>query len=488
MSYAAAMAAESARLEAFRKRNAEEARGVGEEELETAESAWDSVFAKGQAVAQNAEGEARERKRQRKAEKRKEKAAHEAANAGNLTIYVSGIPKEIGFTAVQALFGRVGEVRRVKLYKDEKGEQKGDGLVTFAREEAVQQALEREWNLHGDPLRVEAAKFDAHNAGVPKEDWDRVVVLLHMFATEEVASSGDPASFMKALEEETWVECLRFGAVERVRACAADPQCPVAIRFVEVAAAAACVKAMDGRWFNERSIDASTFDGNRKRAPEADNDDDRIARLKRPPTPPPPPPPTQTEAASAAAASSDAAAGASGAAGGEAEAAAPLTLPSGNYVKLRGLVGAAEHNGKVGVIKSYDSAVGRYTIELSDRTLLALKRQNLLQMLAVTLAGLEGPESAHNGAKGTIFDYDETSGMYGVELDQPAGEAVPVPVNGAVLPDGAVGIVRGLQAAPQYNGMLAKVLAHDADAGRYNAALDDGKQLRLKRQNLLVSG
>ena len=108
------------------------------------------------------------------------------------------------------------------------------------------------------------------------------------------------------------------------------------------------------------------------------------------------------------------------------------------------------------------------------------------QMLSVRLEGLEGGEEAHNGSEGTVFDYDETSGMYGVELT--SGDPLPVPVGCAVLPDGAVGVVRGLQAAPQYNGQLARVLSHDAAAGRYNAALDDGKQLRLRRQNLALCG
>jgi hypothetical protein len=54
-----------------------------------------------------------------------------------------------------------------------------------------------------------------------------------------------------------------------------------------------------------------------------------------------------------------------------------------------------------------------------------------------------------------------------------------------LLPDGSVAAVHGLQSAPQYNGVLAKVLSHDADAARYLVQLGpDGKQLRLKRQNL----
>ena len=63
---------------------------------------------------------------------------------------------------------------------------------------------------------------------------------------------------------------------------------------------------------------------------------------------------------------------------------------------------------------------------------------------------------------------------------------MPAPAANVVLPDGAVGTVAGLQSAAQYNGQLARVLTHDADAGRYNAVLDGGKQLRLRRGNLLA--
>jgi hypothetical protein len=76
--------------------------------------------------------------------------------------------------------------------------------------------------------------------------------------------------------------------------------------------------------------------------------------------------------------------------------------------------------------------------------------------------------------------------MYGVELSDDSETAIPVPVECAVLPDGTVGMVAGLQGAPQYNGSLARITAHDAEAGRYDVVLDGGKALRLRRQNLLA--
>ena len=65
-------------------------------------------------------------------------------------------------------------------------------------------------------------------------------------------------------------------------------------------------------------------------------------------------------------------------------------------MKLRGLQGKAERNGQVGVINSHATESGRYTVQLRDGTLLALRRQNLLQMVSVRLTGLDGEQSRHN--------------------------------------------------------------------------------------------
>ena len=41
-----------------------------------------------------------------------------------------------------------------------------------------------------------------------------------------------------------------------------------------------------------------------------------------------------------------------------------------------------------------------------------------------------------------------------------------------------------LQGAAQYNGLVARVVSYDGEAGRYTALVDGGKTLKLKRQNL----
>ena len=101
---------------------------------------------------------------------------------------------------------------RCKLYKDAEGENKGDGIVTFASEEGLEAALARDdWNLFGDMLSVSRPTFTTKEAvptarraaaatatvrgrvrgtlalslplspnQVPKEDWGRIVALKHM--------------------------------------------------------------------------------------------------------------------------------------------------------------------------------------------------------------------------------------------------------------------------------------------------------------------
>jgi hypothetical protein len=105
--YAAAMARDAARLEAARKRSIQEASAHGEAH-DDVENAWDSVFeAQKSATGPSEAEEARRRKLARKAEKRAEKRATENANAGSWSVYISGVPKEISYTAVHNLFSKV---------------------------------------------------------------------------------------------------------------------------------------------------------------------------------------------------------------------------------------------------------------------------------------------------------------------------------------------------------------------------------------------
>ena len=112
MSYAEAMAREKARLAAAQRRNYEHASAHGEAAHDV-DAAWDHVFEAKRKEAPPSEAEAsRQRKLAKKLEKRAAKTAHQNENAAQWSVYVSGIPPDISYTAVHSLFSRVGEVCR----------------------------------------------------------------------------------------------------------------------------------------------------------------------------------------------------------------------------------------------------------------------------------------------------------------------------------------------------------------------------------------
>ena len=58
--------------------------------------------------------------------------------------------------------------------------------------------------------------------------------------------------------------------------------------------------------------------------------------------------------------------GGGGQAQSRARAEAPSELPRGTAVAVRGLVGAAQHNGKLGKVEDYDEGSSRYVVALDD--------------------------------------------------------------------------------------------------------------------------
>ncbi len=89
----------------------------------------------------------------------------------NANIYVSCLPKDITEFELTEYFSRCGFIRKdpktnqnkIKLYKDEKGKNKGDALVSFLREESVSMAIDlfHETEIRpGFKINIERAKFE----------------------------------------------------------------------------------------------------------------------------------------------------------------------------------------------------------------------------------------------------------------------------------------------------------------------------------------
>uniref|UniRef100_K3W5U2 RRM domain-containing protein n=1 Tax=Globisporangium ultimum (strain ATCC 200006 / CBS 805.95 / DAOM BR144) TaxID=431595 RepID=K3W5U2_GLOUD len=61
----------------------------------------------------------------------------------NTSVYVTGLTTYIACKQLEGMCAKIGKVRRVKFYKDERGGLKGDATVTFGSHAAMERAIER---------------------------------------------------------------------------------------------------------------------------------------------------------------------------------------------------------------------------------------------------------------------------------------------------------------------------------------------------------
>ena len=161
----------------------------------------------------------------------------------------------------------------------------------------------------------------------------------------------------------------------------------------------------------------------------------------------------------------------------------PVSLSPSSPVAAFGLQSRPELNGQRGTVSGYDPTKERYQFVQPDGVV-GLKRGNLVQLLKVQLKPTPSqplPEGLDGVSEASITGYDPDAESYSAEA---AGrQLAPLPLAVVVLPCGTVGVVTGLQGAPQHNGKSGHLLEWDAEADRYLVALDNEKQLKLKRAN-----
>jgi hypothetical protein len=154
-----------------------------------------------------------------------------------------------------------------------------------------------------------------------------------------------------------------------------------------------------------------------------------------------------------------------------------VRIANGTRVRLRGLVGAAELNGRRGVVKAFAASAGRYTVELleegagasqGDGRRVKIKMMNMVQELMI--------RRLSDGTTGTIMgilnDGSTEAGVeYDLELTQThARERTFLPAAGTLLFEGTCARFSGLVQAAHLNGRPGIIRGADLDSGRYVVA------------------
>ncbi|KAM4818204.1 17S U2 SnRNP complex component HTATSF1 isoform 1-T2 [Thomomys bottae] len=218
----------------------------------------------------------------------------------NTNVYVSGLPPDITVDEFIQLMSKFGIIMRdpqteefkVKLYKDNQGNLKGDGLCCYLKRESVELALKLldEDEIRGYKLHVEVAKFQLkgeYDASKKKKkcrdykkklsmqqkqlDWrperragpsrmrhERVVIIKNMFHPTDF--EDDPL-VLNEIREDLRVECSKFGQIKKLLLFDRHPDGVASVSFKEPEEADYCIQTLDGRWFGGRQITAQAWDG-----------------------------------------------------------------------------------------------------------------------------------------------------------------------------------------------------------------------------------
>merc|ERR1712087_109901 len=164
----------------------------------------------------------------------------------------------------------------------------------------------------------------------------------------------------------------------------------------------------------------------------------------------------------------------------------PHAMSVGTRVVVRDLAKAQEHNGKTGRISGWDASKSRYEVELENDTSLSLRPANLTQQCDVRVANIASDPTI-NGTTGSILGYIEAQGRYTVRLKQKMAsgkDVIGLQPSNVILKKSTRIVVQGLK-SEELNGQMAQIVEIDEEAQRYTVACQNGKQIKIKYENVL---
>ncbi|KAK8797097.1 hypothetical protein WA158_004307 [Blastocystis sp. Blastoise] len=232
------------------------------------------------------------------------KSKHKSKNGwkkpkSNSWIYITNLPKDVNEDILNEVFSKYGIIQlnengepRIKLYRNDKGELKGDASICYLREESVALAIKM---MDDYPLRytdkenisVSQAVFEKKEgtkrinddittekarkirkiqqtqqlswaeSGLEDEKGLRIVVLENVFDLKDTTRPH----FVDELESDMMEGCSACGDVVKITVFETNPNGIVVVKFKSPLQAEECVKVMNGRFFAGRQLKAYFWDG-----------------------------------------------------------------------------------------------------------------------------------------------------------------------------------------------------------------------------------
>jgi HIV Tat-specific factor 1 len=235
----------------------------------------------------------------------------------NAKVYVSNLPLDLTEEEFIEIMSKCGLIMKdpktrkfkLKLYRDANGELKGDGLCHYIKVESVDLALSvlDGYEIRGNHIKVERAKFEMRGEYNPalkpklsktekkklKEmqqklfDWrpeqgrgerakhERIVILKNLF---EPSLFDEKVELIVEYQNDLREECGKCGTVRKVVIFDRHPDGVAQVTMSDPEEADLVVQLMNARFFGQRRLMATTWDGKTKYKID-ETEDEKKARL-----------------------------------------------------------------------------------------------------------------------------------------------------------------------------------------------------------------
>ncbi|CAF0859237.1 unnamed protein product [Adineta steineri] len=235
----------------------------------------------------------------------------------NCNVYVTGLPFDITDEEFEELMSKYGIIspdpndtrkKKIRVYRDEQGNPKGDGRCRYLRPESVKLCIDMldESDFRSSKLHVERAKFEVKGTFNPelkrkrkkvdkktkqlqvdrllnweerpeviRHKYERIIVMKNMFDLQQFKI--DPL-FIDKLRTRIQESCSQYGEVKKINIYDSNPDGAVTVGFADIDQADACCQYMNDRIWHGRIIQCHIWDGSTKYNVEASTEEEK-ARL-----------------------------------------------------------------------------------------------------------------------------------------------------------------------------------------------------------------
>jgi curved DNA-binding protein CbpA len=150
-------------------------------------------------------------------------------------------------------------------------------------------------------------------------------------------------------------------------------------------------------------------------------------------------------------------------------------------VLIYGLVNNQKLNSTTGKVKGYNKIKNRYNIQTDSGKIVALKPDNLKEILIFKAYNLESQQNL-NGKRGQIIGLDHTNNRYRVILDN---NMISLRPENIILESGHCVKLQGIISQPQLNNQIVKIKDFEYNINKYVVQISESKLIKVRLENIL---